>query len=102
MSRAILLVLDSFGIGAAPDAATDAEISLEITRYHSRAVGQIVRKNVRFPSSLLDSVKTRWESSVPGFQELDRMPGSATGGNPWRIHTAGTTYGEIQVSLLMR
>jgi hypothetical protein len=87
-----------------PDFAVDADTAIQdaILAQNDRIVGQVVRKNVRFPSSLLDSVKTRWESSVPGFQDLDRMPGSATDGNPWRIHTAGTNFGEIQVSLLMK
>ena len=80
----------------------DADITNAILGMRSRLVGQVVRKNTRFPSSYLDKVKTRWESSVPGFNAIDRMPGSATSGYPWRMHTAGATLGEIQVSLLMR
>ena len=84
-------------------AAVDADpTAAEIEKFINRRVGQVVRKNTRFSSSYLDKVKTRWESSVPGFNAIDRMPGSATGGYPWRMHTAGATLGEIQVSLLMR
>lgn len=65
-------------------------------------VGQIVRKNTRFPSSLLNRVATRWADSIPGFEAIDRMPGSATDGYPWHMHTAGSTLGEVQISLGMR
>ena len=84
----------------------DADITDAILGMRQRLVGQVVRKNTRFPSSYLDKVKTRWESAIPGFNEIDRMPGSATNGYPWHMHTAGAwdsnTFGEVQISPLMR
>lgn len=84
------------------DGADATAVSAAILSHSARIVGQVVRKNERFPSSYLDKVKTRWESSIPGFNDIDRMPGSATGGYPWHMHTAQSTLGEVQVSLLMR
>lgn len=84
------------------DTDADADITDAVLGMRQRLVGQVVRRNTRFPSSYLDKVKTRWESTIPGFTDIDRMPGSATLGYPWRMHTAGATLGEIQVSLLMR
>ncbi len=83
-------------------AGADAAIAVAMLALTDRIVGQVVRKNTRFPSSYLDHVATRWDSSVPGFQAIDRMPGSATSGYPWHMHTAGATLGEIQISPLMR
>lgn len=80
----------------------DAAAAAAMLSLRDRIVGQVVRKNTRFPSSYLDHVATRWDSSVPGFQAIDRMPGSATSGYPWHMHTAGATLGEIQISPLMR
>lgn len=94
-----LLASEMDGNGAATDAAAVAKA---IERYADRCIGQVVRKNTRHPSSLLDKVKTRWEASISGFTGLDRMPGSATSGMPWHMHTAGTTHGELQISPLMR
>jgi hypothetical protein len=68
---------------------------------HRRCVGQVVKRNERAPTSYLDKVRTRWESSVKGFEHLDRMPGSATGGKPWHLHTAGAVD-SVVVSLFMR
>ena len=87
------------GAGAAADAAA---IAIAIKSYNDRCVGTVIRKNTRFPSSYLNHVKTRWEAAIPGFSGLDRMPGSATDGLPWHMHTAGATLGTIQISPLVR
>lgn len=71
-------------------------------KYHKRTVGQVIKKDTRHPKSLLDKVKTRWDSSIPGFEALDRMPGSATDGYPANMWAAQATMGEIVVSLFMR
>lgn len=82
--------------------ADDAAITEGILGIMQRVVGQVVRKNTRFPSSYLDKVKTRWEDTIAGFEATDRMPGSATDGYPWHMHAAQSTLGEVQISLLMR
>lgn len=72
-------------------------------------VGQVIDLSTRYPSSLLNYVKTRWDSTVtPGFDAISAMPGSATGGLPWSLHTAGANIsegadlGQVKISLLMR
>lgn len=85
----------------AVQAAVDAAL-VSMQKYHKRTVGQVIKKDTRHPKSLLDKVKTRWDASIPGFEALDRMPGSATDGYPWQMHTANATMGEIVVSLFMR
>lgn len=84
------------------DADISAAIASSLKKYHNRCIGQVVRKNTRFPSSYLDKVKTQWDASIPGFSKLHRMAGSATEGYPWHMHTAGSTLGEVQISPLMR
>lgn len=86
------------------DATIDSRIELAIQKYHDRTVGQVIRKNTRFPSSYLDRVSTRWGSDVPGFSAIDATAGSATSGYPPHMHKAGgsETLGEIQISLFMR
>lgn len=87
-------------LAAVQDAVDAALVSMQ--KYHKRTVGQVIKKDTRHPKSLLDKVKTRWDASIPGFQALDRMPGSATDGYPWPMHTANATMGEIVISLFMR
>jgi len=98
------------GAIAAANAAepTAAEIGAAITAAlaligpsRNRIVGQVVKTNTRVPSSALDKVRSKWESGVQGFGQLDRMPGSATGGKAWNLHTAGADD-SIVVSLFMR
>ena len=86
---------------AAVQAAIDAAL-VSAQKYHDRCVGQVIARHVRHPKSLLDKVKTRWDSTIPGFETLDRMPGSANGGYPWNMQTAGATLGEIVISTFMR
>lgn len=85
----------------AVQAAVDSVI-LKMGKWHRRIVGQVIKKESVFPRALLDKVKTRWGSDIPGFDAIDRMPGSATGGYPDHLYTAGSTMGEIVVSLFMR
>ena len=66
---------------------------------HRRCVGQVVKKNDRVPSSALDKVRSRWEAS--GFEDLDKMPGSATAGKPWHLHAAGASA-SVVISTFMR
>lgn len=82
-------------------AAIDATL-VSLQKYHDRCVGQVIKKDTRHPKSLLNKVKTRWGSDVPGFEALDRMPGSATDGYNWGMHVAGATLGEVVISLFMR
>jgi hypothetical protein len=95
----VLLAADMDGNGAATDAAA---IAKAIERYHKRSVGQVIKKDTVFPRSLLDKVKTRWGSDIPGFETIDRMPGSATSGYPDAMHKAGSTLGQIVISQFMR
>ena len=81
---------------------TGAEILLGLQiadRTRRRCVGQIVKKNDRVPSSALDKVRSRWEAT--GFEDLDKMPGSATAGHPWHLHTAGASA-SVVISTFMR
>jgi hypothetical protein len=87
---------------SAVGAAADALASIAMLDLMNRIVGQVVRKSTRYPSSYLDKVRTRWETSIQGFDGLDRMPGTATSGYPWHMHTAGSTLGTVQISPLMR
>lgn len=87
---------------AGADAADATAINLAVERYHQRSVGQVLMNDTRFPKAYLDRVRTRWEDSIPGFVGLDRMPGTATDGFPWMMHTAQTQIGKILVSLYMR
>lgn len=82
-------------------AAVDATIA-SLKKYHNRIVGQVIKIDTRHPKSLLDKVKTRWDASIPGFEALDRMPGSATDGYPANMHSAQATMGEVVISLFMR
>jgi len=84
------------------DATISGRIEAAIEDYHQSLVGQVVRVSSRFPKALLDKVATRWESTVPGFTAINRMPGSATSGYPSHMHAAGATLGEVQISPLMR
>jgi len=84
------------------DADIDARIKAAIADYDQSLVGQVVRVSSRFPKALLDKVATRWESTVPGFTAINRMPGSATSGYPSHMHAAGATLGEVQISPRMR
>jgi len=87
------------------DATITARINAAIEKFHKRTVGQVIRKNTRFPSSYLDKVQTRWDSSVPGFNAIDATAGSATAGYPGYMYTAGgsgVALGDITVSLFMR
>jgi len=77
------------------DADIDARIEAAIADYHQSLVGQVVRVSFRFPKALLDKVATRWESTVPGFTAINRMPGSATSGYLSHMHSAGATLGEV-------
>ncbi len=81
-------------VGAALDASLKA---LDLAR--SRIVGQVIKHNTRSPSSALDKVRSRWEAA--GFEELDKMPGSATEGKAWNLHTAGASA-SIVISTFMR
>ena len=81
------------------EAVNVAVVKLAAAR--ARIVGQVVKRNERSPTSYLDKVRTRWESSVKGFEHLDRMPGSATLGKPWHLHTAGAVD-SVVISLFMR
>ena len=72
-----------------------------------RRIGQIIRKDGRFPKGNLDRVATRYGdiSNISGLSKLDQMPGSATDGLPWHQHTAGATVEtavNLHVSLLMK
>lgn len=82
-------------------AAVD-ETLLGLQKYNDRCVGTVLSQDIRHPKSLLDKVKTRWGADVPGFELLDRMPGSATDGYSASMHSAQSTIGEIVVSLFMR
>lgn len=82
-------------------AAIDATLA-SLKKYHNRIVGQVIKIDTRHPKSLLDKVKTRWDASIPGFEALDRMPGSATDGYPDNMHKAQSTMGEVVISLFMR
>jgi hypothetical protein len=81
--------------------AVDAALA-SLKKYHNRIVGQVIKIDTRHPKSLLDKVKTRWDASIPGFEALDRMPGSATDGYPDNMHKAQSTMGEVVISLFMR
>lgn len=94
--------LEASDYSADDDADITARIKAAIKAYHEDAVGQVVRVSTRFPKALLDKVATRWESTVPGFSAINRMPGSATSGYPSHMHSAGSTLGEVQISPLMR
>lgn len=71
--------------------------SLDLRR--RRCVGQVIKHNSRVPSSALDKVRSKWEAA--GFEELDKMPGSATNGKPWNLHTAGANA-SVVISTFMR
>jgi len=89
------------GDDAADRAAVNTALAAVLTsvqKYHKRIVGQVIKKDVRHPRSLLDKVKTRWDSTIPGFDAIEKMPGSATSGYPWNMHTAGATLGTIVIS----
>ncbi len=78
--------------------ALDASLkALDLAR--SRIVGQVIKHNTRSPSSALDKVRSRWEAA--GFEELDKMPGSATEGKAWNLHTAGASA-SVVISTFMR
>lgn len=85
----------------AVQAAIDAAL-VSMQKYHDRCVGQVVKKDSRHPKSMLNKVKTRWGSDIPGFETIDAMPGSATEGYPDNMWKAQSTMGEIVVSLFMR
>ena len=90
------------GAANAGDTATAINLALQkLSAARSRIVGQVVKTNTRSPSSALDKVRSKWESGVKGFGDLDRMPGSATGGKAWNLHVAGADD-SIVVSLFMR
>jgi hypothetical protein len=85
----------------AADSLAVLESALEIRSY---IVGQVLDQISTGNRTLLKHVKTRWESQVPGFEHLDRMPGSATGGQPHEVHTANSgvasPLGLVHISLL--
>ena len=87
--------------GDVGDAAGIVKALAAIDTRQRRCVGQVVKRNERSPTSYLDKVRSRWESTTKGFEDLDRMPGSATGGKPWHLHTAGASD-SIVISLFMR
>lgn len=82
-------------------AAVDAAL-VSMQKYHDRCVGQVIKKDSRHPKSLLNKVKTRWGSDIPGFETIDAMPGSATDGYADNMWKAQSTMGEIVISLFMR
>ena len=86
-------------VGAAfgQDALNAVIASLDLRR--RRCVGQVIKHNSRVPSSALDKVRSKWEAA--GFEKLDKMPGSATGGKPWNLHTAGASA-SVVISTFMR
>lgn len=99
----VTLAASMDGAGAATDAAAIAVAVAEgVEKYHARCVGQIIKKDTRHPKSLLDKVKTRWDTSITGFETLDRMPGSANGAYPWNMQTAASTLGEVVISTFHR
>ncbi len=66
-------------------------------------VAQVIRVELNFPRNLLQRVKTRYDGTEgPQFSDLDKMPGSATGGLPDRMTYAHTTVGTILVNLITR
>jgi len=85
-----------------------AALSTEMIRAKARIVGQVIDVVTTYPQALLGNVMTRWDSSLaPGFGAIDAMPGTATGGLPWQMHTAGcaigdVVLGEVKISPLMR
>lgn len=66
-------------------------------------IGQVVRVETLYPRNLLERVKTRYDGTEgPDFDDLDKMPGTATGGLPDRMTYAGSTFGTVLVNLITR
>jgi hypothetical protein len=74
-------------------------VMAELDLRRRRCVGQVIKQNTRVPSSALDKVRSKWEAA--GFEDIDKMPGSATAGKPWNLHTAGASE-SIVISTFMR
>lgn len=60
-------------------------------------VGQVLSVDTDFPKDLLDKVRTQYN----GFGELEKMPGSATGGKP-DVLTYSGGYGLVTFNLINR
>jgi len=66
-------------------------------------VGQAVRVDTYWPKNYTEFVKTRYSTSIsglPAFNDLDRMPGTATEGLPAEMTYANTTVGLVVVNLI--
>lgn len=96
------IVFPTTDFDADVDATVVTRIKNAIVDWHRKIVGQVQRVNGRFPQAYLERVATRWESTVPGFEALDRTSGTATGGKNWEMYAAGSNIGEVFVSPLMR
>lgn len=93
------------GDDAADALSITAVGALNALAVRSLVVGQTIKRTslASHPvECFLDKVSTRWGSDVPGMEALDAMPGSATGGLNYNTYLSGTTFGEIQISPLMR
>lgn len=66
-------------------------------------MGQVLRVETNYPRGYLERVKTRYDGTEgPEFNDLDKMPGSATGGYPDNMTYANTSVGTLIVNFTTR
>ena len=66
-------------------------------------MGQVLRVETNYPRNYLERVKTRYDGTEgPQFNDLDKMPGTATGGYPDAMTYANTSVGTIIVNFTTR
>lgn len=66
-------------------------------------MGQVIRVQTSYPRDYLERVKTRYDGTEgPDFNQLDKMPGTATEGYPDVMTYSGSTFGTVLINLITR